>query len=74
MESQGLFCCRILDRPSLTIERSFQAGTKINADFSRTSPYQPKRTGAPQESDAAAKKALWRNGFAEPKHGTREFE
>ena len=33
-----------------------------------TSLYQPKRTGAPQELDAATKKTLWRNGFAESKH------
>ena len=40
-----------------------------------TFPCQPKRTGAPQELDAAAKKTLWRNGFAAPKHSTtRQFE
>ena len=58
MESRGLFCCRILDAPSLTVERTFYAGTRIPQGLQSSFPCRHKRAGCSIGIRCVSKKDL----------------
>ena len=60
MESRDLFAAASWIELHGPLIGPFRLVQKNNAEFSTTFPYRPKRTGAPRESDAAAKKTCGR--------------